>query len=75
MNHDWTADKIRNLRLELGWSQVEMAHATGVTRNAVTAWETGKRSPTAHRTHALETIRTLIDYEFMPVRAIIGAKA
>ena len=65
MAHTWTSDRIRELRQSLGWKQTDLALATGVTRHTVTTWETGTRSPTAHRVHALDTIRTLLDHGLM----------
>ena len=37
--------RIRELRAERGWSQQEMAHRLGMSRQAVTAIETGKSEP------------------------------
>jgi DNA-binding XRE family transcriptional regulator len=37
--------RIRELRAERGWSQQELAHRLGMSRQAVTAIETGKSDP------------------------------
>lgn len=39
------ADKITNLRKKAGWSQEELAHQLGVSRQAVSKWESGGSIP------------------------------
>lgn len=39
------ADKIMNLRKKAGWSQEELAHQLGVSRQAVSKWESGGSIP------------------------------
>lgn len=39
------ADKITNLRKRAGWSQEELAHQLGVSRQAVSKWESGASIP------------------------------
>lgn len=39
------ADKIANLRKKAGWSQEELAHQLGVSRQAVSKWESGGSIP------------------------------
>lgn len=39
------ADKIMNLRKKAGWSQEELAHQLGVSRQAVSKWESGSSIP------------------------------
>jgi len=41
----WTPDKIRERRLELGLSQLELADRLGVSVRSVSSWETGDAKP------------------------------
>lgn len=38
-------DRIRKRRLELGMTQEELARKVGVSRNAISMYETGNRTP------------------------------
>lgn len=38
-------EKIKNLRVHSGMSQVQLAERLGITKSAVNAWETGTNSP------------------------------
>ena len=40
-------ERIRELRIEKGLSQTELANATGLSQSAITLWENGQRSPGA----------------------------
>lgn len=40
-----TADKIKTLREEKGWTQAELARRLGITRNGVNSWEQGLSMP------------------------------
>lgn len=40
-----TADRIKVLREERGWTQTELARRLGVTRNGVNSWEQGLCMP------------------------------
>ena len=40
-----TADKIKALREEKGWTQAELARRLGITRNGVNSWEQGLSIP------------------------------
>jgi transcriptional regulator with XRE-family HTH domain len=42
-------DVVRNLRLERGWSQQELADKIGITKMTVSQYETGKRNPSFDR--------------------------
>ena len=42
-------DKILNLRKARGWSQEELAEQVGVTRQAVSRWESGSAKPDADK--------------------------
>ena len=41
----WTADKIRDLRWRLGWSQTELARHLGCRQQTISEWETGLYAP------------------------------
>lgn len=40
-----TADKIKTLREEKGWTQIELARRLNVSRNGVNSWEQGLSVP------------------------------
>lgn len=40
-----TADKIKALREERGWTQAELSRRLGITRNGVNSWEQGLSMP------------------------------
>lgn len=41
----WTAERIAELRAELGLTQAEMAGELGVRQQTVSEWETGRYQP------------------------------
>ena len=43
------AVKLRELRLERGWTQAEVARAIGLSKNALTNYETGIREPSLEK--------------------------
>lgn len=49
------ADKIRNLRLEEGLSQKEVAYLLGLSKNAFTNYESGIREP------SLDTLKKICE--------------
>ena len=46
-------EKILNMRKARGWSQEELAERVGVTRQAVSRWETGSAKPDADKIIAI----------------------
>ena len=50
------ADKIIDLRKKNGWSQEELAEKLGVSRQAVSKWETGAADPSTSNLLALSKI-------------------
>lgn len=42
---EWNAEKIAELRAELGLTQAEMADELGVRQQTVSEWETGRYEP------------------------------
>ena len=41
------AKRLKELRIEKGLSQVQLAEETGISKSAIGFWETGKRIPLA----------------------------
>ena len=41
-----TSDRLKNLRMERGYSKTDVAKAAGVTRRAVYGWESDTMTPT-----------------------------
>jgi transcriptional regulator with XRE-family HTH domain len=71
----WTPQEIRRRRNAKGWSQSEAAAAVGVSRRAITNWETGVARPSGSNVEALDralgdapvaepTLRGATDLEF-----------
>lgn len=50
------AVRVRELRARLGLTQAALAHALGVSPNAVARWERGERTPTGLSRAALERL-------------------
>lgn len=51
-------DRIKNVRVQLGYSQEELANRCGMNRNSIYNYETGKRTP---KTNDLEKISAALD--------------
>lgn len=49
----WTAERIAELRAELGLTQAEMAEELGVRQQTVSEWETGRYLPRGASTRML----------------------
>lgn len=41
------AERLKELRLEKGFSQAQLSKATGISQNAITYWENQQRVPNA----------------------------
>ena len=54
------ADRIKQLREEVGFSQIELATRLGVSSGAIGNWETGKRVP---RGELLESVADLFNVD------------
>mgnify|MGYP000125202359 CR=1 FL=1 len=60
-------NRLRVLRAENGWSQADLAHRLGVSRQAVNAIETGKHDPSLTLAFALaDTFGQRIEEMFLP---------
>lgn len=53
---NWTGDKIKDLRLRLGWSQAELARRLGCRQQTVSEWETGVYLPQNAYSQLLERL-------------------
>ncbi|PIS10254.1 MAG: hypothetical protein COT73_10255 [Bdellovibrio sp. CG10_big_fil_rev_8_21_14_0_10_47_8] len=56
MNMAWDAEKIRSLRLRMGWSQSDLARHLHVQCQQVTDWEMELAEPETETTQALDMI-------------------
>lgn len=48
MENNRFAHNLKELRLERGIGQVELANSIGVSKGIISLWENGKREPTLH---------------------------
>lgn len=46
-SNEWTADRIRSLRLRLGWSAADFARRFGCLSNLIMDWEKGAQRPSS----------------------------
>src|SRR4051812_44349581 len=53
---EWTPQEIKNRRLAKGWDQDQLARELGVSRRAITNWETGAADPRGKNRRALDTV-------------------
>lgn len=53
MQNQTLHERIKEARSRLGWSQAKLAEQLGVTRNAVSLWETGHSAPSVARLASL----------------------
>lgn len=59
------SDKIRNLRIQRGLTQMEMAERLGTSQSAITSWECGRREPD------FATLRKLANFFNVPLSALL----
>lgn len=59
------SDKIRNLRLQRGLTQMELADRLGTSQSSITSWENGRREPD------FATFRKLADFFRVPMSALL----
>ncbi len=59
------SDNLRNLRLERGLTQMDLARGLGTSQSSITAWELEKREPD------FRTVRKIADYFNVPVSALL----
>jgi transcriptional regulator with XRE-family HTH domain len=63
--------RLKELRLEAGLSQIQLAKLMGVTRNAVSQWESGETQPTTKRLASLaRTFNVPIDHLIVPTTKV-----
>lgn len=53
---DWTPQKIKNRRTAKGWDQNRLATELGVSRRAITNWETGQADPQGKNLRRLDAV-------------------
>lgn len=56
-----TAEDIKNIRSELGWTQVQMAAYLSVSDVVIWRWETGQSTPDPYRMAVLQQLRQRLD--------------
>ena len=59
------SDKLRNLRIERGLTQMDLARGLGTSQSSITAWELEKREPD------FKTNRKIADYFNVPASALL----
>jgi len=59
------SDNIRNLRLQRGLTQMQMAEDLGTSQSSITSWETGRREPD------FATFKKLAAYFNVPLSALL----
>lgn len=64
-----TADLIRAARALLGWSQLELAHRSGVTQKALSDFELEKKPLTAKASDKLRTALETHNVQFIAVNS------
>lgn len=57
----WTGEKIRVLRLRLGWSQAELARRLGCRQQTVSEWETNLHEPQNAYSKLLDHLLTSVE--------------
>jgi transcriptional regulator with XRE-family HTH domain len=53
---EWTPKEIKNRRLAKGWDQDQLAAELGVSRRAITNWETNKAEPRGENRRRLDAV-------------------
>jgi transcriptional regulator with XRE-family HTH domain len=53
---EWTPQEIKSRRIARGWDQNQLAAELGVSRRAITNWETGNAEPRGENRRRLDTI-------------------
>lgn len=53
---EWTPREIKNRRVAKDWDQDRLAKALGVSRRAITNWETGKAEPRGENRRRLDAV-------------------
>lgn len=69
-----TADLIRAARALLGWSQLDLAHKSGVTQKALSDFELGKKPLTAKASEKLRMALEAHNVQFIAVNSESGSE-
>lgn len=59
------SDNLRNLRIQRGLTQMELAEGMNTAQSSITSWETGRREPD------FKTIQRLADFFNVPLSALL----
>ena len=59
------SDNLRNLRLQRGLTQMELAEGLSTSQSSITSWESEKREPD------FKTIQKIADYFRVPISALL----
>lgn len=62
-----TANEIREIRKEKGWTQAEMADFLKIRRATISDWETGKKGPIPSLAFLLERLKKIQQMQIPPV--------
>lgn len=62
-------DNLRNLRIQRGLTQVELADRLGTSQSSITAWESERREPD------FKTIKRLADFFRVPLSALLPSES
>lgn len=57
----WPAERIRGLRLRMGWSRAELARYIQTNLSLVVFWESGQASPEAEHASRLQVLENQVD--------------
>lgn len=61
-------NKLRNLRISRGLTQMELAEGMQTTQSSITSWETGRREPD------FATIRRIAEYFNVPMSSLLPSE-
>lgn len=59
------SDNLRNMRIQRGMTQMELAEGLRTSQSAITSWENGKREPD------FKTIERIADYFNVPISTLL----
>ena len=57
-------NKYRERRIELGLSQLKLSQLTGISRQSIIRWESGKCEPYPHKLKILEKVLGVLSEEY-----------
>lgn len=57
----WSANEIKTLRMQLGWSRADFSRRFGCELELVNEWERGEKSPSPEHQRQLEALSFSVD--------------